>query len=46
MFSCRKVILSKLFDCKQPQATESLEETVLLPAVLKNVVFLGFQTTR
>ena len=46
VFSCRKVILSKLFDCKQPQATESLEEAVLLPAVSKNVVFLGFQTTR
>ena len=26
VFSCRKVILSKLFECKQPQATESLEK--------------------
>ena len=25
VFSCWKVILSKLFECKQPQATESLE---------------------
>ena len=40
MFSCWKVILSKLFECKQPQATESLEN------LSKKVVFLGFQTGR
>ena len=40
VFSCRKVILSKLFECKQPQATESLEKCCF------STVFLGFQTGR